>query len=338
MRILGWAARGAAWLATGLLFLGTAAWAVLAIYYSNLPGALWRTAAAIVFGGGSLALFALTRSWRRALQGYVILLAMVVAWWSAIPASNDRDWQPDVAVLPSATIEGDRVTLHNIRNISYRSETDFTPRYYDKTFDLRKLDAVDLIAVYWMGDAIAHTMLSFGFEGDYVTFSIETRKERGEGYSAIKGFFKQYELIYVAGDERDLIRVRTTFRRPPEDVYLYQARVVPQRARSLFLEYLDEINRLTREPAWYNTLTTNCTTDIIRNLRLAGGTIPRSWKILLSGYLPEYVYERGGLDTSLPFPELRRRSLINDRARAADQDPAFSLRIREGLPERPHAR
>jgi hypothetical protein len=335
MRILSWVGRGAVWLALALLVLGTAAWAVLAIYYSNLPGPLWRTGAAVAFAGGTLALFGLVRPWRRALQGYLILLVVVMAWWWAIPAANDRDWQPDVAVLPSATIEGDRVTIHNIRNNEYRSETDFTPRYYDKTVDLQKLDAVDLIAVYWMGDAIAHTMLSFGFGGEYVTFSIETRKERGEGYSAIKGFFKQYELIYVAGDERDLIRLRTNFRRPPEDVYLYQTRIRPQRARDLFLEYIDEINRLTREPAWYNTLTTNCTTDVMRNLRLAGGTVPRSWKILLSGYLPEYIYERGGLDARLPFPELRRRSLINDRARAADRDPAFSLRIREGLPPRP---
>ena len=133
-------------------------------------------------------------------------------------------------------IAGDRVTLRNIRDFDYRTETDFTPRYYDRTFDLQQLDSVDLIAVYWAGDAIAHIMVSFGFAGqDFVTFSIETRKERTEGYSAIKGFFKQYELIYVVGDERDLIGVRTTYRQPREDVYLYRTRIPPERARSLFL-------------------------------------------------------------------------------------------------------
>ena len=122
---------------------------------------------------------------------------------------NARDWQPDVAVLPSATIDGERVTLHNVRNFIYRSATDFTPQYYDKTVDLRQLETVDLIASYWAGDAIAHLMVSFGFgETDYVAVSIETRKERLEDYSSLKGFFKQYELIYVVADERDVIRLR----------------------------------------------------------------------------------------------------------------------------------
>ena len=324
--------------AVGLVVLATIGWAVLAIYYSNLPGPAWRTAGALAFAAGTLALFGLVRPWGRALLGYVVAFAVVLGWWLTIPASNDRDWQPEVAVLPSATIEGDRVTIRNIRNLDYRTETDFTPRYYDKTFDLRKLDAVDLIAVYWMGDAIAHVMASFGFGGEYVTVSIETRKERGESYSTLKGFFKQYELIYVVGDERDLIRVRTNYRQPPEDVYVYLNRPGHPRARALFLEYAEEINRLTREPAWYNTLTTNCTTNIFRHVRLTGRTVPRSWKILLSGYVPEYVYEQGALNQSLPFSELRARSRVNARAKVADRDPAFSLRIREGLPALPPGR
>jgi hypothetical protein len=175
-------------------------------------------------------------------------------------------------------------------------------------------------------------MVSFGFGGEYVTFSIETRKERHEAYSALKGFFKQYELIYLVGDERDLIGVRTTFRRPPEDVYLYRTRMRPETARALFLEYIDTIDRMNREPAWYNTLTTNCTTAIFRHVRLTGLAVPRSWKILLSGYVPEYLHGLGGLTQSLPFPELRRRSLINTQARAAGTAADFSRRIREGLP------
>jgi hypothetical protein len=317
---------------TGIAVLVMTAWAVLAIHYSNLPGPGWRTGAAVAFGGGVLALFGLVRPWRRAVSLFFLVFAAVVLWWLTIPAANQRDWQPDVAVLPSAMIDGDRVTVRNIRDLVYRTETDFTPRYYDKTFDLNKLDGLDLIAVYWMGDAIAHIMLSFEFGGEYLTVSIETRKERDERYSSLLGFFKQYELIYIVGDERDLVGVRTTYRNPPEDVYLYRTRMDPPRTRALFLEYLREINDLTREPAWYNTLTTNCTTDIVRRARLAGTALPRSWKILLSGYVPEYLYDLGGLDTSLPFAELRARSRVNDRARAASQDPAFSLRIREGLP------
>ena len=187
---------------------------------------------------------------------------LLLAWWISIAPSNERDWQTDVAVLPYATRDGDLVTLHNVRNFDYRTEQDFVPRYDERTFDLRKLDAVDLIAVYWAGEAIAHIMVSFGFGGDHVAFSIETRKEKGEAYSSIAGFFKRYELIYVVGDERDLIRVRTNYRRPQERVYLYRTRATPRTPARLFLEYVDKINQLKERPKFYNTLTTNCTTDV----------------------------------------------------------------------------
>jgi Domain of unknown function (DUF4105) len=160
------------------------------------------------------------RRWRwRALGIYLVLFGALVVWWRGIEPSNDRDWQTDVAVQSRATIEGDVVTLHNIRNFDYRSETDYTPAYYDKRFELSKLVGVDLVAVYWMGPAIAHTFVSFAFaDGEHLAISIETRKEKGEGYSTIKGFFRQYELFYVVADERDVLRLRTNYRHdPPED-------------------------------------------------------------------------------------------------------------------------
>ena len=176
---------------------------------------------------------------------FLAVFLLIVVWWITIPPSNNRDWQDDVAILPYATIQDNLVTIHNIRNLNYRTETDFDVHYYDKTFDLNSLDSVDFIAVYWMGDAIAHIIISFGFqETDYIAFSIETRKEKGEGYSAIKGFFKQYELIYIAGDERDLLRVRTEYRNPQEDVYLYRTRMPRDRARKLFMEYIKQINSM----------------------------------------------------------------------------------------------
>jgi hypothetical protein len=200
---------------------------------------------------------------------------------------------------------------------------------------LRQLDAVDLIAVYWAGDAIAHVMVSFGFAGDHVAFSIETRKEKGEPYSALAGFFKRYELIFVVGDERDLIRVRTNYRRPEELVYLYRTRANPDAARGLFLEYVAKINQLREQPEFYNTLTTNCTTDVWMLVRALGGRLPLDWRVLLSGYFPDYAYDLGSLDTRLPFAQLKAASLINERAHAADRDPEFSARIREGLPRPP---
>jgi hypothetical protein len=309
------------------------AWGALAIWYANVAASYVRAGLAGLFALATLLAFVIFPRRRRTLAVFVAVFAGIVAWWLTIPASNDRNWQPDVAVLPYATFEGAQVTIHNIRNLHYRTETDFDVRYYDKTFDLDRLDAADLIAVYWMGDAIAHIMVSFGFgEKDFVTFSIETRKEQGEAYATLKGLFKQYELIYIVGDERDLIRVRTDFRKPPEDVYLYRGRMTPANARKFFMEYIRQINALKENPAWYNTLTTNCTTDVVRLVRAYGGQARYNWKVLLSGYAPQYAYENGSLDTRMPFAELRRLSYINPKARAVGDDPAFSRKIREGLP------
>jgi hypothetical protein len=316
-----------------IVIAGMTAWASLAIYYSNLSSDDFRSAIAIgfVFCTAAAFLFIKKRLW--ALIGFLIIFCLIISWWLTIKPSNDRDWQPDVAVLPYAIVQGNLVTIKNIRNITYRTETDFDVYYYDKTFDLNTLDSVDLVAVYWMGDAIAHIMMSFGFEGkDFVAFSIETRKESGEGYSTIKGFFKQYELIYIAGDERDLIRVRTDYRNPQEDVYLYRIRFNRERGQKLFMEYIKQINAMKEKPVWYNTLTTNCTTNIVMHIKTFSERVRYNWKILLSGYTPLYAYERGALDTGLPFSELRKKSHINPKAHAIGNDPEFSRKIREGLP------
>ena len=202
-------------------------------------------------------------------------------------------------MLPYATISGDRVTVHNIRNFDYRSETDFSPAYYDKTFDLRELQSVDIVAAYWTGPAIAHDFVSFGFTGDdHLAVSIEVRKPKGEGYSTLKGFFRQYELFYVVADERDVIRLRTNYREdPPEDVYIYRTKSSSEARRRLFLEYMHRINALRTQPEFYNTLTTNCTTNIWTNSHVNPERVPLTWKILASGYVPEYLYEQGRLET-----------------------------------------
>jgi hypothetical protein len=319
----------------GLVVTSMTLWGMGALYYSPLPTP-FREGLAAVFGLATVGAFVGLPHRRRALLGFVLVWGVLVGWWSTITPSNDRDWQPDVAVLPSATIDGDLVTLHNIRNIEYRTATDFTPRYYDKTFDLRRLESMDLISSYWAGEAIAHLFVSFGFGGqDYVAISMETRKERTEDYSTLKGFFKQYELFYVVADERDVIRLRTTYRQPQEDVYLYRARGSPAQGRRLFLDYVRDINRLVEQPAFYNTLTTNCTTAILYHSRASGGVAHYNWKVLLSGYAPAYAYEIGRLDTRLTFAELKRLSHINARAQAAGDAPDFSQRIRAGLPMPP---
>lgn len=324
-----------------LVILAAAAWGALALFYGNLPIEALRAPVAGLFGLAGIVVTVVVlfsrRRWKAA-GAFAVTFMLLLAWWSTMRPSNDRDWQPEVAVLPYATIDGDLITLHNIRNFEYRSETDFTPSYYDKTFDLRRLDSVDLIATYWMGPQIAHIMLSFGFAGrDYVAFSIETRKERLEEYSTVKGFFRQYELFYVVADERDVIRVRTNYRKdPPEDVYLYRVYRPVENGRRLFMEYVRQINRLKKHPEFYNTLTTNCTTNIFMHTQVNPGHLPFSWKVLLSGYTPEYAYDNGRLDTSLPFEDLKKRSRINEAAQAADRVPDFSRRIRAALPSTKH--
>jgi Domain of unknown function (DUF4105) len=322
----------------GVLMVGMAGWGVLALFYWDHASALLRAGLAVAYAASSLVLlvgFAL-QPWRwPALGIFALLFIVLVSCWSALRPSNDREWQPENAALAYASIDGDSVTLHNIRNFDYRSENDFTVAYYDRTFDLRRLDAVDLFAVYWMGPAIAHVFLSFGFsDGSHVAVSIEARRERGEGYSSLRGFFRQYELYYVVADERDVVRLRTNYRRdPPEAVYLYRLEGSAAQARQLFLEYLRELNALRDHPQWYNSLTTNCTNTIWLNSRVIPGHLPYSWQILLSGRLPEFLYEHGRLDSRLPFAELRQRAHINAPAQAADQAADFSQRIRSALPQ-----
>ena len=317
----------------GAIVTGMTVWGMGALYYSYVTPVFLRGVLAVAFGLATVGAFLCLPQRRWTLLGFLVVWGALLLWWRTIPPSNARDWQPDVAVLPYATVDGDRVTLHNIRHFEYRTDTDFTPRYYDKTFDLRQLRGVDLITSYWGSAAIAHVIVSFDFAGqDSVAVSIETRKERSEDYSTIKGFFRQYELIYVVADERDVIRLRTTYRHPQEDVYLYRTRIPLARARRLFLDYIREINSLAAQPEFYNTLTTNCTTNVLFHARASGGSARYNWKLLLSGYAAEYVYEQGGLDTSLPFAELRQRSHINARAQAAGNAADFSQRIRAGLP------
>ena len=318
------------WILAVLVLTAITGWETLAVFYSNLPEGL-RLPGAIVIALFSLWTLVLVRPAGRSILFFLCGFAIIVIWFLLIPPSNNRDWQTDVARLSWAEIDGDRVTVHDIRNFDYRSETDYTPAYYDKRFSLRQLESVDVVAVYWMGPAIAHVFLSFGFTGgDQLAISIEARKEKGEGYSTVKGFFRQYELYYVVADERDVIRLRTNYRHdPPENVYVYRTHGLIEDGRRLFLSYMDKLNALKTTPEFYNSLTTNCTTNIWLNTRVNPDHLPFSWKILVSGHIPEYLYETGRLDNSLPFSELEKRAHVNARAHAADAAPDFSRRIRE---------
>jgi hypothetical protein len=320
------------------LLLGTTAWGALAIAICAQASDPVRLGLAAGFTlTGLFATFTLLRQgWRsRTLALYALLFGITLAWWFNLAPLNERDWQPDVAILPYAAIDGNIVNMHNIRNADYRSETDYSLAYYDQRFDLSKLQGVDIVSSYWMGPAIAHIFLSFEFEGgQHLAISIETRKEKTEAYSTIKGFFRQYELYYLVADERDVIRLRTNFRAdPPEDVYVYRLQGSLENGRKVLLEYLRHINNLKQTPLFYNSLTSNCTTSIWLNAKVNPDTVPMNWKILASGYLPQYLYEQGKLKADgLTFSQLQQQSHINARARAAGNSAEFSRLIRLPLP------
>jgi hypothetical protein len=262
------------------------------------------------------------------LAGFVL----VVGWWFTLKPSNDQTWQPDVAETGWAEIAGDLVTVHNVRNCDYRTETDYTPRWETRTVHLSQIAGLDLAITYWGSPWMAHPIVSFRFADALpLCFSIETRKKIGQEYSAVRGFYRQFSLIYVVADERDPIRLRTNYRKG-EDVYLYRTKASPDESRTRFLEYIDTLNMLHREPRWYNAVTTNCTTAI-RAQHPVNQRTPWDWRILANGKGDELLYERQIIATDgLPFTELKQRSQINQRAQAVDQDPDFSRRIREGIP------
>jgi hypothetical protein len=239
-----------------------------------------------------------------------------------------------VARVATSEVEGDRLLVRNVRNFAWRSETDRDERWEDRSFDLDAIDGLDIFFCHWSSPHIAHTILSWSFEdGRHLAVSIETRKSKDQRYSAIAGFFRQYELIYVVGDERDLIGVRANVR--AQEIYLYRLKVSRRAARTLLLNYADAMNALAREPRWYNALTTNCTTAARQRVMHAGGRVPLSWKLWANGHLPELLYERGSLDTSRPFAELKATSRVDERARAAGTAEDFSARLRAALPMEP---
>jgi hypothetical protein len=315
----------------GIIILLLTLWATAALYF-DVRWTWLRLPLAMVFALSMLAAWIVffkrpARAWATNLGGFLVVLV----WWLMLQPSNSRDWQPDLARLPFADTAGQTITLHNIRNCEYRTETDFDVHYYDKTFDLNALRTADLYLVYWGSPHMAHTMATFGFEnGDFVCFSIECRKEKGEGYSAVKGLFRQFELIYVVADERDLVRLRTNYRQG-EEAYLYRMQLTSEQARAFFLDYIRRVNELHSRPEWYNAITDNCTTAI-RAQRAAPDRVPWNWRMLVNGHLDELLYERGMISTNLPFAELKRQSHINSRAKAADKSSDFPKLIRQDLP------
>src|SRR5438105_2148101 len=309
------------------------AWAFGAVWFDAPFGNANKILAGLLAMASAFALLFVRPFWRK-LGIVVVLFAGALTWWLTLSPTNDSDWQPDVAQKAWADIQGDEVTLHNVRNCDYRTDTDYTPHWETRTVRLSQITGIDLAIDYWGSPWIAHPIVSFQFaDAPPLCFSIEVRKKLGQTYSTIGGLYRQYTLIYLVADERDVIRLRTNYRN--EDIYLYHTAAPPDRARERFLEYVHSLNALRAHPRWYNAVTANCTTSI-RTQHPSKERVPWDWRILLNGKADELLYEHGALLTGgLPFAELKQSSLIDQRAKRADMSPEFSQLIRIGLPSAP---
>jgi hypothetical protein len=305
-------------------------WAVAALYVDvRTPG--WQIPLAAAYA--AVALFAAIRLPSRIAQLLVAAgFVAVLAWWLALKPTNDGPWVLNNERTAWTETNGDAVTIHNLRNCEYRSEEDYGNCWHERVVHLSNLRAADVTLTTWGSDYIAHPIISFDFGSDgHVCFSIEVRYRPGQTYSAILGFFRQSPLIIIAADERDVLRLRTNYR-VGEEVHLYRTTVPVETARAILLTYIQYLNRLHERPQWYNALTTNCTTAISRQIA-ADVANPKPWdyRLVINGKLDELLYQRGRLVTGgLPFAALKAQAHINDAAKAADADPDFSGRIRNG--------
>jgi hypothetical protein len=326
VRILKCLANGLGWI---LLLVGVI-WTFGALWF-DFPWPAARPAVAAIFLIAVICTLVFVSPRWRAKLGVAVSILLALVWWLSIQPRQYRDWKLEVAETAHATVVGDVVTIENVRNFEYRSETDFTPHYETRRFDLRNLRGVDVFVNYWGSAFMAHPIVSFDFGKDgHVCFSIETRPKKGQSYSALGGLYRQFELIYVVADERDVIRLRTNFRKG-EDVFLY--RLKAPMARNSFMEYIRTVNELRETPRWYNAITNNCTTAI-RQQRAASERAPFDWRMLVNGYGDELLYEKGSISNSLPFADMKRISHINERAKSAPLGD-FSEVIRKGLPDMP---
>jgi hypothetical protein len=329
---LGWLRAVFSLLVFLLVVVPLCAWGSLALWY-RLPGPDWlRILVACGFvAAGALAAASLPRRRPVLAVPFLVALAAVLGWWATIEPVAAADWAPDVARQTTGRVDGDTLTLTNVRDFAWHADGSFDENWETRSYDLTKLRSLDLFMSYWAGPEMAHVIMSFGFDdGDQLAWSIEVRRTRDGEFSPVADLFKSNPLVVIAADERDVVRVRSNVR--GEDVKLYRLRTPPEAARAMLLEYVDDANALSVKPAFYNSLTTNCTTSIVKLVRAAGRSIPFDWRLIVNGYMPGYLYDHGAVDTRIPLAELEQRGSIDARAKAADTSADFSRLIRAGVP------
>lgn len=310
-------------------------WGTMALFYALPVGGMLRYALAFLFMVLLPFFFLRSRIFYKGLLFSLLCLVPLFLWWQTLQPTHDKEWAPEVARIAHGEIQGNTLLLHNVRNFRYSHEDETmekwqeAERWESREYDLNTLQGLDIFLSYWASDNIAHVVMSWDFGADeHLAISIETRKDINQEYSAVKGFFKQFELSYVAADERDLIRLRTNFRK--ERVYLYRLLVSKEKSRALLEAYLSEMNTLVSKPEFYNALTRNCTTAIFLHTKAINpdNPPPIDWRILVSGHLDEFLYEKGLLSQKLPFREFRKQSRIDLRMQSlGEKDFSRLLRM-----------
>lgn len=316
-----------------VLLAAATGWGSLALWY-RLPGTeTARMAIGVAFAlvGLTTIIAQFTKHRWQSLAIFAAMFGILLFWWNTIDPPKNGNWSPSVARQVTGEIEGDILTLTNVRAFEWRDKTDFTENWKTEKYDLSELQTVDIFLSYWGVPQMAHFILSFGFsDGDYLAWSVEVRREIGGEFSPIADLFRTNPLVILATEEEDVIGVRSNIR--GEDVHIFRVRASPQTARNLLEEYVREANALAQTPRWYNSISTNCTTVIYKMLSLAGEGIPFDWRIIVNGYLPEMMHDRGTLNTSFSISDLRKLGRIAPRALAAGLGPMFSNAIRQGVP------
>jgi Domain of unknown function (DUF4105) len=334
---LGWGGRAAGGLLlvliSVLIIAPLSAWSALALWFRLPAPEVLRATAAIVFailGLATIAALFFRRS-RIALVVFAAAFGGLLVWWSTIKPPLDGDWAPDVARQTTGSVKGDILTLSDVRDFDWRTETDFTEKWSQRSYNLSKLKTLDLFLAYWGGPEMAHVIMSFGFEGgEYLAWSVEVRREKTSEFSPIADAFKSHTLVYLATTERDTVRLRTNVR--GEDVRLYRLNTPPEQARALLQEYVVESTALAEQPKFYNSITANCATVVFKLVRAAGSKLPFDWRLVVNGFLPGYLYDHRAVVTTMPLSELMERARVSPQAKAADQSPDFSRLIRVGVP------
>jgi hypothetical protein len=330
--------RVARWCGWGVLWIfvaGMAVWSLLAVRYAALGAGGPRGFAMLTMLGVYVGWWAFVKSWRGRIAGSAAMSLMTVIWFLSLRPSQDRDWPAETAEVATATREGDAITIRNVRNFAHLGSgegesTGPARRWEARTYDLSQLESVDFIVSDFGAMPMAHTMLSFGFRnGEYLCVSIESRREKHEVFSPLRGLFRNYELYYLFGDERDLLRLRTHVRK--ETVYLYRTRTTPEVGRALLLEYVRRANELAERPAFYHSLTDNCTTGIKLHVRTVASA-PYALEVLVPGWTDRYAHRHGLINSGMPFESLKERSRINEASLGATDGEEYSREIRRGLP------